>query len=191
MLDDDFQDEFIAELVNSFYKSLRRCLLTVLKSILTSFASWRPILSLVIESIRDVGGISAAAYLEELLNRLEGDIDEWRRLNQLDPTPMVEAELERLLEEMKNNYLEISKEAEAISEELKILDVREAEISEAIVISSEALEGAKDHLKKAGEMIARAKTIISKVEPVHQAETICLKEKNVESVQIQHIGAKK
>ena len=92
---------------------------------------------------------------------------------------------------MKKNYLETSKEAEAITEELKTLDAREAEISKAIVISSEALEGAKDQLKKAEEMIARAKTIISKVEPVRQAETICLEEMNLERVQIQHIGAKK
>jgi len=42
---------------------------------------------------------------------------------------MVEAELERLSEQMKKNYLETSQEAEAISRELQTLDAREVKVS--------------------------------------------------------------
>jgi len=192
LLEIDFKDEFVEELVDSFYKSLRRCLPTILKSTQTSFASWRPILSRAIKSIRDVGGVTKAASLEELINNLEKYIGEWSSLNQLDLTPLVEDESERLSEQIKKKYLETSlQEAEVISQELKTSDAWEVEVLEAIVVSSEALDAAKNQIKKAEEMITRANTILSKAEPVRQAEIIWLEEMAAESIQIQHSGAKK
>ena len=78
-----------------------------------------------------------------------------------------------------------------ISQELKTLDAWEVEVSEAIVVSSEALDAAKNQIKKAEEMITRANTILSKAEPVRQAETIWLEEMAAESIQIQRSEAKK
>ena len=102
---------------------------------------------------------------------------------------MIEAELERLSEQMQRNYLETFQEANAISQELKSLDAREVEVAKAMVVSSEALDAAKNQIKKAGEMIARDNIILSKTEPVRQAETIYLEEMTAESIQIQHSGA--
>ena len=59
-LEVNFKDEFIEELIEGFYKSLKSCLSMFLKSTRTSFASWRPIFSQVIENIRDVGGTAEA-----------------------------------------------------------------------------------------------------------------------------------
>jgi len=59
-LEVDFKDEFIEELVEGFYKSLKRCLSMIFKSTRTTFASWRPIFSRAIESIRDVRGVTEA-----------------------------------------------------------------------------------------------------------------------------------
>ena len=57
-----------------------------------------------------------------MVNNLKRDIDEWNNLRQLDLTPLVEAELERLAEQMKKNYLETSQEIEAVSQELTSLE---------------------------------------------------------------------
>jgi len=95
---------------------------------------------------------------------------------------LIEAELERLSEQMQRNYLVTFQEAKAISQELKSLDAREAEVAKAMVVSSEALDAAKNQIKKAGEMIARDNIILSKTEPVRQAETIYLEEMTAESI---------
>ena len=102
----------------------------------------------------------------------------------MDLTQLVEAELEHLSELMKKNYLETSEEVEAISQGLKTLDAQEVEVSEAIVISGEALDAAKNQIKKAEEMIIRANIIFSKAEPMRQAETIRLEEMTTKSIQI-------
>ena len=52
------QDEFIRELVDCFYNSLKHCLPRIFKSAHTSFASWRIIFSQVIRNIWDVGRIA-------------------------------------------------------------------------------------------------------------------------------------
>jgi len=60
-----------------------------------------------------------------------------------------------------------------------------------MVVSSESLDVARDQIKKAKEMIAKANLILSKAEPVSQAKTIYLKEMTVKSIQIQHSSAEK
>ena len=47
----DSQDEFIGELMEGFYKSLKRYLLMIFKRTRTSFVSWRVIFSRAIENI--------------------------------------------------------------------------------------------------------------------------------------------
>jgi len=68
----------------------------IFKSTHISFTSWRVIFSRVGENSRDVGGVAKTESLEEVVNNLERDISEWNNLRQLDLTPLVEAELERL-----------------------------------------------------------------------------------------------
>ena len=97
-LEVDFQDEFIEELIEGSYKSLRHCLSMIFKSIYTSFASWRSILFRAIESIRDVGGVTEVKSFEELIDNLEKDICDGLTWGN---TPLVEAEQERLLEQIK------------------------------------------------------------------------------------------
>jgi len=79
----DIQDEFILELVEGFYKILKPCLPLISKSTRTSFTSLRVIFSRVIENIQDVGGVIEAESLEEMINNVERDIDEWNNLRQL------------------------------------------------------------------------------------------------------------
>ena len=55
------------------------------------------------------------------------------------------------------------------------VEAREAEAIEAMSVFSEALDFAKDQIKKAREMIAKANLFLSKVESECQAETIRLK----------------
>jgi len=96
----DSQDEFIGDLMEGFYKSLKRCLPMIFKITRTSFAFWRPIFSWLIESIWNVGGISEAEILEELIANLEKDISEWSNLRQLNLTLLVEAKSERLIKQI-------------------------------------------------------------------------------------------
>ena len=70
-LEVNFKDEFIEELIEGFYKGLKRYLSMIFKSTRTSFPSWRPIFFRAIESIRDVGGATEAGSLEELINNFE------------------------------------------------------------------------------------------------------------------------
>ena len=42
-LEIDFKDEFIEEIVEGFYKSVKHYLCMIFKSTRTSFASWRPV----------------------------------------------------------------------------------------------------------------------------------------------------
>ena len=69
-----------------------------------------------------------------------------------------------------------------MSQELKTLDAREAEVAEAMVISSKALDAVKNQIKKAEETIVRANLILAKIELVRQAETIRLDEMIAESI---------
>ena len=78
------ENEFVAELVDSFYKGLKRSIALVLKGSTTSFFALKVVLSRSIDSIRDFGGDDQAATLELLVDRLERDVDEWRRLSHSD-----------------------------------------------------------------------------------------------------------
>ena len=118
--------------------------------------------------------------MEEVVNNLEKDINEWNNLRQQDLTPLVEAELECLVEQMKNNFLEMSQEVEVVSRDLKSLEAREVEAIECNVISSEALDFARDQIKRAREIIAKANLLLSKAEPECQAEIIRLEKTKVE-----------
>ena len=58
------ENEFVAELVDSFYKSLKRSIALILKGSTTSFSTLKVVLSRSIENIQDFGGDNQAAALE-------------------------------------------------------------------------------------------------------------------------------
>ena len=74
----------MAEIDDNFYKSLKQSVALVLKGSTTSFSTLKVVLSRNIESIRDFGEDDQAAVLEVLVERLERDVDEWRRLSNSD-----------------------------------------------------------------------------------------------------------
>jgi len=73
------ENKFVAELVDSFYKRLKRSIALVLKGLTTSFSALKVVLSRSIDSIWDFGGDDQATTLELLVDRLERDA----RLEQL------------------------------------------------------------------------------------------------------------
>ena len=95
----------MAELVDSFYKGLKQSVALVLKGSTTSFSALKVVLSRSIDSIRDFGGDNQAAALELLVERLERDVDEWRRLSNSDLDSSVNEQLERLAVQMRETHL--------------------------------------------------------------------------------------
>ena len=66
------ENEFVAELVDSFYKILKRSIALVLKGSTTSFSVLMVVLSRSIDSIRDFRGDDQAATLELLVDNSRG-----------------------------------------------------------------------------------------------------------------------
>ena len=71
------EKEFVAEMVDSFYKSLKRSIALILKGSTTSFSTLKVVLSRNIESIRDFGGDDQADALEVLVEKFEKGMGEW------------------------------------------------------------------------------------------------------------------
>ena len=63
------------------------------------------VLSRSIESIRDFGGDDQAAALELLVDQLERDVDEWRRLSHSDLESSVNEQLAHLVAQMHEAQL--------------------------------------------------------------------------------------
>jgi len=68
---------------------------------------------------------------------------------------------------------------------LKFLEAQDAKAIEAISVSGEALDSAKNQIKKVREIIAKANLLLSKAELECQAETIRLEKINTERLRIQ------
>ena len=104
-IEDDFEKELIAELVDNFYKSSRRCLSLILKNLKTPFESLKLILSQAIERIVTLEEPPRSLSWSRWLVR---DVDKRHRLNQVDLTLLIEEELNRLTEKVQKTYLETS-----------------------------------------------------------------------------------
>jgi len=104
-----------------------------------SIGSLKVVLFWAIENIRNLWGVDQAASLELMVENLEKDVGEWRRLNDSDLTPSVEEELKRLSEQIQKSYVETQGEAEVVSQELKSLAHDEIKIVDAIGASNNAL----------------------------------------------------
>ena len=93
-------------MVDNFYKSLKRSITLILKRSTTSFAALEVVLSRNIESIRDFGGDDQATSLELLVEKIERDVGDWRRLGSSDLTPSVDKELKRPTTQMQKAHME-------------------------------------------------------------------------------------
>ena len=116
------EKEFVAEMVDSFYKSLKRSVALVLKGSTTSFSGLKVVLSRNIDSVRDFGGDDQAAALELLVESLRGTwasgvtstIQIW--------TPQLMNSLNVLLPKCVKLILQHRKQLKAISSDLKSLN---------------------------------------------------------------------
>ena len=90
------EKEFVTEMVDNFYKSLKRFFALILKGSTTSFAALKVVLSRNIKSIQDFRGDGQAISLELLVENFERDVGEWRHLSISDLTPLIDEELKRL-----------------------------------------------------------------------------------------------
>ena len=89
----EVEKEFVAEIVDIFYTSLKRSIVLILKVSTTSFAALKVVLSHNIESVRDFRGDDQTVSLELSVENFERDVGEWRRLSSYDLTPSVDKEL--------------------------------------------------------------------------------------------------
>jgi len=80
----EVENDFIGDIIDSFYKGLGRSIDLVLKGSTMSFSTLKVVLSHIIESIRDFEGYNQAAALEILVDQFERDVEEWRRLSRSD-----------------------------------------------------------------------------------------------------------
>ena len=165
------ENEFMAELVDSFYKSLKRSIALVLKGSTTSFSALKVVLSRGIDSIWDFGGDDQAATLELLVDRLGRDVDDWRRLSHSDLESSVNEQLVHLVAQMHEAHLAAQEAAKIISSDLKSLETRKVELGDAIDTSTSALLDAEDKIEKAKKIIRKANLLLSKAEPVRLEET--------------------
>ena len=116
----------MVELVDSFYKSLKRSIALILKGSTTSFSALKVVISRSIESMRDFGGDDQAAALELLVDQLERDVDEWRRLSHSGLESSVNEQLAHLVAQMHEAHLAAQEAAKAISSDFEVLGDKES-----------------------------------------------------------------
>ena len=90
------------------------------------------VLSRSIDSIRDFGGDDQATTLELLVDKLERDVDEWRRLSHSDLESSVNEQLAHLVAQMHKAHLAAQEAAKVISSDLKPLETRKVELGDAM-----------------------------------------------------------
>ena len=93
----EVENDYIGDLVDSFYKGLGRTIDLVLKGSNMPFSKLKVVLSRGIESIRDFEGYHQATALELLVDEFEKDVEEWRRLRCLDLESLVDERFARLV----------------------------------------------------------------------------------------------
>jgi len=155
------ENDYIGDLVDSFYNSLEQNISSKLKVVL----------SRGIECILDFEGYHQATALELLVDELEKAVEEWRRLYRSDPASLADKRLTHLVAQRHEARLAAQEAAKAISSDLESLGTRQAEVGSAIDASTSALLDAEDEIGRAEEMIRKANLLLSKVVPVRLEET--------------------
>ena len=120
-----------------------------------------------------------------MVEDLEKDVGEWHHLSQSDLAPLIEEEFDRLSEHVKQTFIEMIREAEVVSQELKSLEAEKITIANVIDASNQALASANDQIENARQRIARANVFLSKVKPVCEAETGQLERMTARSIYVQ------
>ena len=100
------------------------------------------------------------------MDRLERDVNEWRRLSHSNLEFSVNEQLAHLAAQMHEAHLAAQEATKAISSDLKSLEIRKVELGDAIDTSNSALLDAEDKIEKAKDMIKKANLLLSKAEPV-------------------------
>ena len=159
---DEAENDFIGNLVDSFYNSLEHTIGLVLKGSPVPFSKLKMVLSRGIECIRDFEGYHQAAALELLVDDLEKDVEEWRHLHRSDAASLADERLTHLVAQRREAQLAAQEAAEAISSDLKSLETEQVEVGSAIDASTSALLDAEDKVKRAEEMIRKANLLLSK-----------------------------
>jgi len=181
MAEAEAENDYIGDLVDSFYRSLERTIDLVLKGSPVPFSKLKVVLSRDIENIRDFEGYHQAAALDLLVDEFEKAVEEWRRLYLSDPRSLADERLACLIAQKHEARLAAQEAAEAISSDLKSLVTRQAEVRGTIDASTSALLGAEDKIKRAEEMIRKANLLLSKAMPVRLEETARLEQLRTQS----------
>ena len=127
---------------------MKRSVALVLKGSTTSFSSLKVVLSRSIDSIRDFREDDQAVTLELLVDRLERDVDEWRRLSHSDLESSVNEQLAHLTAQMHEAHLTAQEAVKAISSDLKSLETRKVKLGDVIDASNSALLTLRIRLKR-------------------------------------------
>ena len=101
----EVEKQFVAEMIDTFYKSLKWCISLVLKGLTSPFKFLKVVLTQNIETIRDFGGTDQTASLELIVVDLEKDMGMWHRLNSSDLTPNFEEDVKGLFDHIQKTYV--------------------------------------------------------------------------------------
>ena len=181
---DEAENDFIGNLVDSFYNSLEQTIGLVLKGSPVPFSKLKMVLSRGIECIRDFEGYHQATALELLVDDLEKDVEEWRHLYRSDAASLADERLTHLVAQRREAQLAAQEAAEAISSDLRSLETEEAEVGSAIDASNSALLDAEDKVKRAEEMIRKANLLLSKATQMRHEESARLKQLRARSEEL-------
>jgi len=181
---DEAENDFIGNLVDSFYNSLEQTIGLVLKGSPVPFSKLKMVLSRGIECIRDFEGYHQATALELLVDDLEKDVEEWRHFHRSDAASLADERLARLVAQKREAQLAAQEAVEAISSDLRSLEAEEAEVGSAIDASNSALLDAEDKIKRAEEMIRKANLLLSKATQMRHEESARLKQLRARSEEL-------
>ena len=181
---DEAENDFIGNLVDSFYNNLEQTIGLVLKGSPVPFSKLKVVLSRGIDCIRDFEGYHQATALELLVDDLEKDVEEWRRLYSSDAASLADERLSHLVAQRREARLAAQEATEAISSDLKSLETEQVEVGSAIDASTSALLDAEDKVKRAEEMIRKANLLLSKATQMRHEESARLKQLRARSEEL-------
>jgi len=142
----EVEKEFVAETIDTFYKSLKKMYLFGVEGFNQSIRVSKGGPYAEHRDHQGFGGTDQATSLELIVEDLEQDVGEWRRLNSSNLTLYVEEKVKHLSEHMQRTYAEMQQELEVKSQELKSLAGEKIKIADAIDASNNALADANKQL---------------------------------------------
>jgi len=101
---------------------------------------------------------------------------------------LVDEQFVRLVAQMHEARISAQEATKAISSDLKSLEIRQAEVGNAINASTSALLDAEDKIGKARQMIRKENLLLSKAEPVLLEEAARLEQLKAQSDELSRQG---